>query len=392
MIGSLNSEHILAESQDAVGFADPEPHLHRNLAALVESLNRDGRFDAAGYGTVRQHLLRIMADRLEGLKWLRNFPEIGDQIITEPVFLTGLPRSGTTYFQYLFDHDRRFRLIRTWEAIMPNPPPGFDPASIEGRKAFERQYNEDLRNRVEGFDALHLIDEDGPQECHMFMEHGFAAAGFHNLYDVPDYFDFLMDELDFTSAYQVHKRQLQLLQWRFPQPRWALKYPNHVAAMDAILEVYPDARFVMTHRDPVQALASIAKMTFSLRTSREESPVDPHRVGRQMMHFIRRHIDRLMAFCTGPHADRVLHVDYYRLAGNPGAMLDEIHAGIGTDTPDDVRANIAAWRQENPQGKRGVNRYTLEQWGISDGEARDLFSDYIQHFDIPSEAKGLGLG
>ena len=384
----LNAGLILAEGEAAVGIADPEPHLHRNLEALVESLNRQARLSEEGRASTHAGLVRVVRDRLEGLQWIAGFPEIAAQEIEAPVFLTGLPRSGTTYFQYLFDHDRRFRLIRTWEAIMPFPPPGHDPASVERRKAMEREVNDELRTKVEGFDALHLIDEDGPQECHLFLEHGFGAAGFHNMHDVPEYFDFLMDGMDLEPVYQVHKRMLQLLQWQSPRPRWALKYPNHVLAMDVIRKVHPTARFVMTHRDPVQTLASIAKMTFSLRSAREAAPVDPHRVGAQMTRFIRRHVDRIMAFCTGPDADCVHHVDYYRLASNPANLLDEIHAGVGTDTPDDVRASIAAWRDANPQGKRGVNRYTLDQFGLVEDELRELFADYTRHFAIPTEAEG----
>lgn len=384
----LDTAQILAEGERAAGFTDPELHLHRNLEALVGSLNRQDRLSEEGRASTHAGLVRVVKDRLEGLKWIGDFPEIADEDIESPVFLTGLPRSGTTYFQYLFDHDRRFRLIRTWEAIMPFPPPGHDPASVERRKAMERQVNDDLRTKVEGFDALHLIDEDGPQECHLFLEHGFGAAGFHNMHDVPEYFDFLMDELDLEPVYQVHKRMLQLLQWQCPRPRWALKYPNHVLAMDVIRKVHPSARFIMTHRDPVQTLASIAKMSFSLRSAREAGPVDPHRVGAQMTQFIRRHIDRIMAFCTGPDASCVHHVDYYRLASNPETLLDEIHAGVGTDTPDDVRASISAWRAANPQGKRGVNRYTLEQFGLVEDELRELFADYTRHFAIPTEAEG----
>ncbi|HMO69880.1 MAG TPA: sulfotransferase, partial [Novosphingobium sp.] len=242
--------------------------------------------------------------------------------------------------------------------------------------------------KVEGFDALHLIDEDGPQECHLFMEHGYGAAGFHNLHDVPGYFDALIDGIDLEPVYRVHKRMLQLLQWKCPRPRWALKYPNHVLAMDTIRRVHPTARFVMTHRDPVQVVASIAKMSLSLRTAREAGPVDPLRVGVQMTAFIRRHVDRLMAFCTGPDAASVVHVDYYRLAADPAALLDEIHAGLGIDTPDDVRASIAAWRAANPQGARGENRYTLEQFGLDEAVLRDLFADYTRHFAIPTEAEG----
>lgn len=386
---ALDAAAILAEAEAKAGFADPEPQLFRNLDALTASLNRDGRFGPDGWQATHQALLRVTNDRLAAHKWLREFPEIGEEAIVDPVFLTGLPRSGTTYFQYLFDNDRRFRLLRTWEAIMPFPPPGHDPASIDTRKAMERQVNDELRSKIEGFDALHLIDEDGPQECHLFLEHGYGAAGFLNLYDCPEYFDFLMDGLDLEAVYQVHRRMLQLLQWKCPRPRWALKYPNHVIAMDTIRQVFPGARFVMTHRDPAQTLASICKMTLSLRTARQGEPVDPHRVGRQMLHFIRRHIDRIMEFCTGPDAASVTHVDYYRLAADPAALLGEIHGGLGIDTPDDVRARIAAWRAANPQGKRGENRYSLEQFGLDEGEVRELYCDYINHFAVPREADGI---
>lgn len=389
-MGMLSAESIIDDAQEKAGIADPEPHLHANLRVLVESLNRDGRFGLDGDSAVHKGLVGRMVDRLEGLKWCRDYPEIGEEVIREPVFLTGLPRSGTTYFQYLFDRDRRFRLIRTWEGIMPNPPPGHDAESVTRRKAIEAEIKASMRPDIEGFDALHLIDLDGPEECHIFMEQSWSAAGFFNLYDAPEYFDFLMDGLDLAKAYQVHKRQLQLLQWKYPQPRWAVKYPNHVIGMDAILQVHPDARFVMTHRDPMQTLASIAKMTFTLRSARQGEAVDPHRVGRQMLDFIKRHIDRIMAFSTGPHGDRVTHVDYYRLVADPAALISEIHAGLGIDTPDDVRESIAGWRSANPKDARGKNAYTLEQFGIRAEEALELYSDYIRRFDIPREAEGVG--
>jgi len=145
----------------------------------------------------------------------------------------------------------------------------------------------------------------------------------------------------------------------------------------------------MTHRDPVQTLASISKMSFMLRSACQSEPVDPHRVGQQMLGFVRRHIDRIMAFCAGPHADRVTHVDYYRIAADPVAVLDEIHAGIGIDTPDDVREAIAAWRRANPKNARGANEYALEQFGIVPEEALELYADYMRRFDIPREAEGV---
>ena len=264
------------------------------------------------------------------------------------------------------------------------------PESVPRRKAIESELRAQWRPReIENFEALHLIDDDGPDECHAFMEQSWCAAGFMNLYDVPSYFDFLMDEADLVAAYKLHKRQLQLLQWQTPSPRWALKYPNHVIAMDAILKVHSDARFVMTHRDPLQTLASIARMTLALRTARYDDPVDPLRVGRQMLDFVGRHVDRIMAFCTGPDGGRVTHVDYYRLVADPAGLLPEVHAGIGIDTPDDVREAITDWRRANPKNKRGANDYALDQFGIAAGEARERFAAYIRHFAIPSEAEGI---
>jgi Sulfotransferase family len=366
----LNAAAIIAEAEARVGFADSETHLHAGLEALVAALNAN-----PPHADPHAYLTHRTAQRIEGQKWLRDHPEIADEVIEAPVFLTGLPRSGTTFFQYLFDRDARFRLIRTWEGSEPHPPPGFDPASARARKTQESE-----RWKASGREALHLRDPDGPEECHAIMEQAHCAAGFHNLFDVPGYFDWLLDAADLEAAYHVHKRQLQLLQWQMPRPRWAVKYPNHVLAMDAILAVYPDARFVMTHRDPVQTLASIAKMSLALRTARY-AVVDPHSVGRQMLHFVTRHIERIMAFARGPHADRIVHVDYYRL-------LADVHTGLGIDSPYAVRQSVLEWQAQNPKGARGTNAYTLAQFGLDEDEALAGFADYIQHFNIPREADG----
>ena len=385
----LDPTLIIAEAEGQAGFADSEPHLHANLAALVAALNGDAVLDAQGEAAAHRTLVMRSADRIKGLKWLAEHPEIAAEPIEAPLFLTGLPRSGTTYFQYLFDRDSRFRLIRTWESLMPSPPPGADPASVSERKAIEAEVRARSKPRpIEGFEALHLLDDDGSDECHAFMEQGYAASGFFNLYDVPSYWDYLVRELDLAAAYRVHKRQLQLLQWQMPRRRWALKYPNHTMAMDAILGVYPDARFAMTHRDPVQVLASIAKMTATLRGARYAG-VDRARVGQQMLSFIRTHIDRILTFCAAPHGDRVVHVDYYALVADPVAALERAYAELGLPMTEEARVAIAAWRRDNPKNARGANDYALEQFGLDPDEVRTRFADYSARFAVPSEAEGL---
>ena len=235
----FTSSEIIAAAEARVGVTDEDPPaIRRNLDHLVHAINTDQALPEKGEALSFRALTDRTADRLEAQKWLRDYPEIAGEQIVEPVFLTGLPRSGTTFFQYLSDRDERFRLIRTWEAISPFPPPGYDPESVVRRKAEEDERRRRARPEVKGFAAMHLVDADGPEECHAFMEHGYGAVGFHNLFNVPTYFDYLKTCVDFTEVYRIHRRQLQLLQWRMPRPRWALKYPGHVVAMDNILAGY----------------------------------------------------------------------------------------------------------------------------------------------------------
>jgi hypothetical protein len=158
--------------------------------------------------------------------------------------------------------------------------------------------------------------------------------------------------------------------------------------MNEILAVYPDARFVMTHRDPIQALASISKMTFNLR-GRRAGKVDPVQVGIEMMHFVRRHIDRIMQFDRSEQGGQVVHADYYALVDDPVAAMRKIHKGLGIDSPDEVVDAVAKWRHDNPKNARGRNDYTLEQWGLKAHAVTERFGDYVRRFDIPREQVGL---
>lgn len=384
----LNAAEIIAGAEAKAGVSDTDPGVAGNLERLVAAMRETFPMSEAGEARACSILTMDAVNRLESLKWLRNHPEIGDEAIDAPVFLMGLPRSGTTYFQYLFDRDRRFRLIRTWEASMPSPPPGYDPASVESRRAAWRAQQKQ-RGHFDGFEALHLYDDGGSDECHAFLEQSWGAVGLNNLYRVPQYFDWLLDEANLAETYRVHKRQLQCLQWRCEPKPWALKYPNHVVAMNEILEVYPDARFVMTHRDPAQVVASISKMTWNLRGMCAARPVDRHEVGRDMLHFIQRHIDRIMAFDAGPHRKRVTHVDYYALVADPVREMRAIHAGLGIETPEDVAGAVGDWYASNPKNARGKNDYSLSQYGLDADAVREQFAHYSERFGIPTEAEGL---
>jgi hypothetical protein len=190
-----------------------------------------------------------------------------------------------------------------------------------------------------------------------------------------------------VAAYEHHATVLKLLQWGAPPHRWVLKWPCHLLALDAIATVHPDARFVVTHRDPVQALASNCSLTHMLRAGTSPN-ADPEQIGRDMLELVRQHVDRLVAFdiaqsATGSPA--VVHVDYYQLVDAPEAVMPGVFDTVGLEWTPAVDERIRTWRAENPKGKRGTHEYHLEDYGLDRATIADAFSAYTERFDIPSE-------
>jgi hypothetical protein len=383
----LSSSEIQQEAERRAGAPDAlASDFQPSLDLLVSSLNATGKLSASGVQEVRDEFATWLSNRIQLQQWLDKAPEIADEQIEAPLFLAGLPRSGTTYLQYLFDRDARYRLLRTGETLRPSPPPGAAPDEESARLAAATDYMERRAAKIPDFAALHLSDADGPDECHRLLAQTCGAVGFHNVWDVHEYFDGMIDNIGFDSTYVNYRKQLQALQWRMPSRRWALKYPNHVLIMDRIADIFPGSRFVLTHRDPVQVLASMCKVTRAFR-GRYSDEVDPHHIGRQMRHFIRRHIDGIMAFHQSPQSALAVHIDYYRVVNSPDQVLEETYRDLDLTLPANVRTSIADWLAQNPKGKRGANPYALEEFGLRREEIAEEYSDYIRAFDIPSEAE-----
>jgi hypothetical protein len=321
--------------------------------------------------------------RIEVSHWCETEPAITRQPIERPVFLTGLPRSGTTYFQYLFDREPSMRMMRTWEGDAPCPPPAADPASAALRLAQCAEQHRQRRKRDGGAsDSFHLSDPEGPQECVMIMDQTFGNAGNYWTFRVPTYFDRVLNTIDLAACYAHHKRVLQTLQWQAPPPRWALKWPCHLLALDDILQVYPDAAMVVTHRDPVAVLASNCSYATFLRGMFSDE-VDKAEVGRQMKDLVGRHIRALVDFdINRAEGVSIAHVDYGQVVAYPEAAMAGVYRALDLELTPAVRQSITQWRVENPPGKRGVHAYDLSDYGLDAREVADEFAFYIERFDL----------
>ncbi len=386
---TLTVRDVVDRASALTDVEDPEPeHFAANLTAIVASMNEEAALTPLGVETALGMLTVALRNRMEVDRYVADQPGIDEAVLESPIFLTGLPRSGTTYFQYLFDQDPALRMLRTWEGERPVPPPATDAESVRRRRESSAERSRLAREATGGkIDAFHLTDVDGPQECLAILDQTFVNPGLLWTMSVGGYLDYLLHTADLREAYEYHARVLKLLQWGSPARRWTLKWPCHLLALDAIADVYPDATFVVTHRDPVQALASNCSLTHMLRVGTSPS-ADPRQIGRDMLELVRQHVDRLVAFDVEQEASgssRLVHVDYYRLVDAPEAVMPGVFEAIDLDWTPEVDERIRAWRAENPKGRRGTHEYRLDDYGLDRATVAEAFAGYIERFAIPSE-------
>ena len=390
----IAASDVLARAQALTNVSDPRPdHFRDNLEAVVRCMNEEAELTDTGVQGVVRQLALATRNRIDTDHYLDQHPEVATLETKDPIFLTGLPRSGTTYFQYLFDQNPSLRMLRTWEGERPVPPPALDAASVQQRRSESEATHARIREATGGkLDALHLSDVDGPQECFAILDQTSVNPGLLWTMSVPGYLDYLLDDANLSEAYAHHASVLKLLQHGTAPRRWALKWPCHLLALDAIADVHPDARFVVTHRDPVQALASNCSLARLLRTG--TSPhANPARIGQDMLALVRQHVDRLIAFdvqdAESTGRSRLIHVDYYRLVADPTPVMAEVFPLLGLEWSDAVEESIRSWRSANPKGRRGTHTYTLEEFGLDREAVAEAFAPYMERFQIPSESTVL---
>jgi hypothetical protein len=385
----INAAAVIEQAQALSPVAEVTPGLFAdNLELLVASINEEAQLSQQGAVACSRRLAQAQRKRIEVSHWCKSEPGIAKQAIERPVFLTGLPRSGTTYFQYLFDREPSLRMMRTWEGDSPCPPPAVDPVSAAQRQAQCGDQHRQRRERDGGAsDSFHLSDPDGPQECVMIMDQTFGNAGHYWTFRVPSYFDRVSDTIDLTACYAHPKRVLQTLQWQAPLTRWALKWPCHLLALNEIRQVYPDGAMVVTHRDPVAVLASNCSYSTFLRGLFSDR-VDRAEVGQQMRDLVGRHVRVLVDFDAN-HADDVsiAHVDYSQVVADPETAMVDVYRSLDLEFTPAVRQSIATWRAENPPGKRGVHTYDLSDYGLDAREVAEEFAFYIERFDLAGKVQ-----
>jgi hypothetical protein len=282
--------------------------------------------------------------------------------------------------QRLLAEDSANRVAQTWEMLDSSPPP--DPATYDRDpriRAAERELMWFQRLTPE-FRAIHPVGARLPEECVIILAHSFVSSQFSSMYVVPSY-DRWVDEQDARPAYQLHRRFLQHLQRRLRGERWVLKAPAHLPRLSALLSVYPDARIVMTHREPLEVLASEASLLVTLREMFSDA-VDPLAVGREVTHVLAEHLRRgLRARDQGfASPDQFFDVDYRDLLAHPIAVVRRIYAHFEMPLSAMATDRMERFLGAATKDRYGVHAYTLAQFGFDPDEVRRRYRDYRDRF------------
>jgi len=311
---------------------------------------------AIGWLAARGDLLSLLVNRLKLQADRARLTGIAAEDVTAPFVVTGLPRTGTTLLHALLAQDPDNRAPLAWEVMFPSPPPG--PSSAESREARHRQAAGRLawmERLSPGFQAVHEIGAGLPQECIAITAHSFVSLRFLVTHDLPGYAA-LLEATDHRQAYDFHRRFLQHLQWQATPRRWVLKAPGHLANLDALLAVYPDAMIVQTHRDPVESIPSLVSLRARLRRAFSRH-ADAHRIADEVIGYWCRAIDRAAATRAQRPSRQFFDLDYAALVQRPLDSVAALYHHFGLRLSQPARARMRAYLAANPQHKHGRHHY-----------------------------------
>ena len=365
---------------DAKPLADPR--LIEALAALTSSLEEEASLSPFGRLAARWDLKRMLSTLLILADAERVDPAILTRPLAPPIFIAGLPRSGTTFLHGLLAEDPSSRAPRIWEAIYPYPR-----HRAAGFGAGRRKVQLELRifNRLSpGVRSLHPIEADAPEECIEFTSHVFRSPRFYDVYRAPSYRAWL-DKSGYDEGYRFHARFLRHLQGPGEAPRrWILKSPEHVFSIDALSRVFPDARLVLVHRDPGHVLASAARLTELLRAP-FTTAIDRWEIGRQVADYWQDGMRRMVKLADDlsfPLRSRLVHIKYHSLVADPIGTVARIYDAFGLELTREALTAMAAKVARAPNGDYGANRYRPEDFGIDPARERERASVYAERFGV----------
>ena len=368
---ALNDEALLQKAAVQTGLSDfGDDSFREPYSVLLRSLREEANLNTQGVILLQRTILRLLTNRLRTEAAFAAHPEMAQTPIEKPLYILGFPRTGTTLLHNLLACDPASRWLRLWEGLHPAPAPESleDDPRIEQTEAF-----------VAGFEKIapllasaHKLNATGPEECLWLMEHTFADFIFELRADIPGYSDWIAGHEADAVWYSYYRRQLQMLGWKCRGNHWVCKAPRHLPGLAGLLEVFPDARIVQTHRGAESVLPSICSLCEITRSAASDM-VDKAAIG---AHWHRRLLEidrRSTEIRTAADEGQFLDVQYADLTGDPIGTVQRIYDHHGYAYSDKFEERMKQWLADNRQHKHGLHRYSLEEYGLNAETVRQDF-------------------
>ena len=349
------------------------------LSRLLESCQREARLNLIGKIALKADVLQTLCSRLQMERDRQLYPKIAQQQIREPLFIVGLPRSGTTLLHSLLAADPDHRCPLMWEVRSPTPPTVADEKSRIQRATRSCKFFNWL---APGFRYVHAVGAEVPQECISLMTPTFMSDQFDAMYYVPSYRAWFFQQ-DLRPAYEYHRRFLQHLEFRRAGRRWILKAPTHMFAMPALLSVYPDALFVQTHRTPVDAMASVSSLVTILRSA-FSGGVDPVTVCGEAIDYWSETMEKFLNERDRLASKRICDVEFDEISRDPIAAVRRIYGHFGWSLSQQAEQRMRTLVASHAQRQPGNHRYHLSQFGFTAEQVLSAFAPYCQRFGLGS--------
>jgi hypothetical protein len=319
----------------------------------------------------------------------RQNPEIAAGAIRRPIFIIGLPRTGTTILHHLLAQDPGNRTPLHWEVERPCPPPERATYETDPRIAEVDAQLARTDRLIPDFKKIHPMAARWPQECVAMMCHAFASLEFSVVYRIPSYTAWLHSEADFGPAYASHRRMAQLLQWHCPADLWIFKSPGHLWTIEALLAEYPDAILVQTHRDPLKILSSLTSLMVTL-TAMTSDRIDPVAIAREWSDNLAMAFDRSVdARESGLIKEpQVIDIHFHELMADTIGSIRRIYDHCGLSLSSEVESRMRRHLEDNPGDKHGKHTYRFADTGLDLSKERRKVKRYQEFFGVRSEAGG----
>ena len=384
--GRLDVDDLCERATVAAGLDDfGSDEFREPLSVLVGSLESDAQLTPAGRLFARGALEHALENRLHlQADWKAN-PEILDVRIAAPTYVIGLPRTGTTLLQNLLALDPGHRNLLGWEAATPSPPPTAATYASDPRIAAAARTTRLLDYLAPEARRLHPVGPTMPTECVTLFVNSCASLETTTINQVWGYLDWCLGA-DYRPHYDYYHRQLQLLQWRNDRGRWLLKSPAHLFWVDRLIETFPDARIVQTHRDPVEAVLSYCSLAAVLHRIGSDH-VDHARLGAVWPAVWAEGLER-SARARDTGALRVFDCHYSALVADPVATVEAISRFFDDECSPTFVSAMRDWLRAHPQHAGGVHTYEASDFGIDLATEHDRFAAYRERFDVAAERGG----